>query len=153
MIEKIVTGGQTGVDLGALLAAKECGIQTGGWMPFGWETEAGPQPAYAQRFGLQEHPCMGMTGHSDANVRDSDGTLVIAADFNSPGTKSVIEAAKKFRKPLMQFSLDSGYHPIDVNDWIALFNIKVLNIAGNRESVSPGIQSWTTSFVAAVLRQ
>jgi hypothetical protein len=33
MIEKVVTGGQTGADRGGWRAAQACGIATGGWMP------------------------------------------------------------------------------------------------------------------------
>ena len=36
---KIISGGQTGADMGGLLAAKDLGIRTGGWMPKGWLTE------------------------------------------------------------------------------------------------------------------
>jgi hypothetical protein len=42
MIEKVMSGGQTGADHGGLRAARRCGIATGGWAPRGWLTEAGP---------------------------------------------------------------------------------------------------------------
>jgi hypothetical protein len=55
MIQRVISGGQTGVDQAALRAAKACGIPTGGWCPLGFLTEAGPMPALAD-FGLAEMP-------------------------------------------------------------------------------------------------
>jgi hypothetical protein len=36
MLEKIVTGGQSGADQAAWRVAQACGIPTGGWMPRGF---------------------------------------------------------------------------------------------------------------------
>ena len=41
LLLKILSGGQTGVDLGALKAAKKAGITTGGCLPKGCKTEDG----------------------------------------------------------------------------------------------------------------
>ena len=48
---KVVSGGQTGVDQGALEAAIELGLDHGGWCPRGRLSEAGPIPT---RFQLSE---------------------------------------------------------------------------------------------------
>jgi hypothetical protein len=53
MIERVISGGQTGADQGGLRAAQACGIPTGGWAPRGWLTEAGPAPWLAD-WGLVE---------------------------------------------------------------------------------------------------
>ena len=42
---RIVSGGQTGVDRGALQAAMALGLDWGGWAPKGWRAENGPIPA------------------------------------------------------------------------------------------------------------
>ena len=42
MIERVISGGQTGSDQGRLRAARACSIATGGGAPRGWLTEAGP---------------------------------------------------------------------------------------------------------------
>jgi hypothetical protein len=39
MLERVISGGQTGVDQAALRAAQACGLETGGYAPLGWETE------------------------------------------------------------------------------------------------------------------
>lgn len=38
-LASVISGGQTGADFGALLAARDCGIETGGWAPKGWLRE------------------------------------------------------------------------------------------------------------------
>jgi hypothetical protein len=40
MLEKVVSGGQTGADQGGLRAARLAGIPTGGWAPKGWLVES-----------------------------------------------------------------------------------------------------------------
>lgn len=49
---KIISGGQTGVDICALRAAKRANIETGGWAPFGYITIKGPQKELLQSFCL-----------------------------------------------------------------------------------------------------
>ena len=65
--EKIISGGQTGADMGALLAARELGIPTGGVAPKGWLTENGPQEELLRNFGLIE---------CEEDVRDLSITLL-----------------------------------------------------------------------------
>ena len=54
----IVSGGQTGVDRGALEAAVALGLEFGGWAPHGWIAEDGTIPAQ-YREKMQEYPSMG----------------------------------------------------------------------------------------------
>ena len=54
MIEKVISGGQTGADEAGLFAAKEFGIKTGGWMPRKFLNERGENPEYAELYGIQE---------------------------------------------------------------------------------------------------
>ncbi len=51
---KIVSGGQTGVDQGALEAALDLGLVWGGWVPKGWRAENGTVPEHF-RARMQEH--------------------------------------------------------------------------------------------------
>ena len=47
MIDRVISGGQTGADQAGWRAAKASGIPTGGWMPKGFLTEDGPRPEFA----------------------------------------------------------------------------------------------------------
>jgi hypothetical protein len=70
-IERIVSGGQTGVDRAALDLALELGIKAGGWAPKGRMAEDGPLP---ERYRVTETPSGDPAQRTEWNVRDSDAT-------------------------------------------------------------------------------
>ena len=72
MIQKIISGGQTGADQAALDAAIKLGISHGGWIPKGRITEHGPLP---DRYKLQEMPTDSYPARTEQNIIDSDGTV------------------------------------------------------------------------------
>ena len=72
-LTRLISGGQTGADQqGALLAARELGIPTGGTAPKGWLTETGPQELLLKSFGLIECADPGYAARTEANVLGSD---------------------------------------------------------------------------------
>ena len=78
---KIVSGGQTGVDQGALEAAVQQGLEFGGWAPHGWlaEKPQGAIPA-AYRAAMREYPDQGSNAQNyrertKANVRGVVGGI------------------------------------------------------------------------------
>jgi hypothetical protein len=76
---KIISGGQTGVDQGALYGARECGIKTGGTAPRHWITENGSEKELLESFGLieGEYDTKVYPKRTMKNVDDSDGTICI----------------------------------------------------------------------------
>ena len=76
MLERVITGGQTGADQAAWRAARAAGLATGGWMPGGFRTEDGFHPEFGALYGASEHPSDSWDDRTVANVDDSDGTLV-----------------------------------------------------------------------------
>ena len=76
MVERVISGGQTGADQAGLAAAKKLGISTGGYMPKGWRTERGPRPDFAAEYGLQEAATAAYPDRTEQNVIFSDGTVV-----------------------------------------------------------------------------
>lgn len=80
---KLLSGGQTGVDRAALDAALALGIPCGGWCPQGRRAEDGQIPA---RYPLTETGSPGYRERTYLNVRDSDGTLILARGALSGGT-------------------------------------------------------------------
>jgi hypothetical protein len=82
-LKEIWSGGQYGVDISALAAAKQCGLKTCGWAPKGFKTCYGPRPQLA-KLGLIEHESTRYECRTYNNVRDTDGTLLICKDWNSP---------------------------------------------------------------------
>lgn len=148
MLTRIVSGGQTGVDRGALDAAIAAGLEHGGWCPRGRRAENGEIP---QRYRLIETPSPRYEVRTEWNVRDSDGTLVLASGLLSGGTKLTVECARKYGRPCMIVDLDKAPDVQAVVEWIGENGIEVLNVAGPRESESPGITFDARRFVAEII--
>lgn len=145
-ITKIISGGQNGVDQAALRAAKSLGIPTGGWMPKGWMTLDEPRPEFAELYDMKE--CYaGYKARTEANVIDSDATLIFAADFKSPGEICTFKAIRKFQKPYFRVH-PSEDKMAEVLAWLAWVEGSVLNVAGNSENTSPGIGEQAYLFLA-----
>jgi hypothetical protein len=149
MLERDISGGQTGVDVAALRAAKAAGIPTGGTALNGWATEDGPAPWLAD-FGLVECSEPGYPPRTVANVRDSDATLWLG-DPSSRGGRLTLSTARALGKPLLIVEHGTAT-PHDVRAWIAARGVRRLNVADNRESTEPGIRERAGRFLAAVFR-
>ncbi len=133
MIEKVISGGQVGADLGGLAAAHSLSIQTGGWVPKGFKTKYGARPELS-KLGLIEHTSDQYAPRTFANVKDSDGTIRLAYDFNSRGELLTLKAIDSYKKPHFDIDLNDKEFVFFVTDWIKDNNIKILNIAGNAGS-------------------
>jgi hypothetical protein len=137
MIKKIISGGQTGADRAALDIAINLQIPHGGWLPKGRKAEDGPVPAHYQ---LKEMSNESYPARTEANVADSDGTLIITHGELKGGSKLTREYALKHRKPHLHIDLDvlRGDDILyTIVNWIVENNIAVLNVAGSRASEDP----------------
>ena len=81
---KIVSGGQTGVDQGALTAALDLGLVWGGWVPKGWRAENGTVPEQF-RARMQEHASANYIVRTRQNVADSHATLILTDAYPLSG--------------------------------------------------------------------
>ncbi|HXK08223.1 MAG TPA: putative molybdenum carrier protein [Vicinamibacteria bacterium] len=145
----VVSGGQTGVDRGALDAARSAGLPCGGWCPRGRKAEDGPIDA---GYALGETPSADYAQRTVWNVRDSDGTLVLTRGRPRGGTALTVEAAGKLGRPLLVLDLAKDPAPEDVLLWIEAEGITVLNVAGPRESQRPGIGDEARAFLELLFR-
>ena len=141
MIKKIISGGQTGADRGALEAGKKLGIETGGTAPKGYRTEKGSDYSL-KNFGLIEHESFEYPPRTIKNIQDSDGTVWFG-NTNSPGAKLTLSMVNKYDKK----SITNPDTPEILRNFIEFYNIKTLNVAGNRESKNPGIQKLVEEFL------
>jgi len=148
MFKKIVSGGQTGVDRAALDVALELGLPCGGWCPQGRKTEDG---ALNLRYPLIEAPSKDYEQRTKWNVRDSDGTLVLTSGPPTEGTAFTIEAAEKLRKPCLVLDLNNWPSESTVKVWAKDHAVRVLNVAGPRESKCPGIYVQAAELLRKVL--
>jgi hypothetical protein len=152
VFEKIVSGGQTGVDRAALDVALELGLPCGGWCPKGRAAEDGP---LAVRYPLTETPSEIHAQRTEWNVRDSDGTLVLTRGEPTEGTALTIAIAKRLRKPCLVLDLlDLHEQPAEsaVWTWADQHNVRILNVAGPRESKCLGIYAQAAAFLRKVFR-
>src|SRR5262245_29956719 len=142
--ERIVSGGQSGVDRSALDVALELGLPCGGWCPRGRRAEDGP---IDRHYPLQETPWDGYPQRTEWNVRDSDGTLVLTRGEADRGTALTIELADRYKKPCLVLDLAEKPDPAEVRAWVEAHGIHELNVAGPRESSRPGIQAEAADFL------
>src|SRR5262245_59379474 len=82
IVERIVSGGQTGADRAALDFAIEHGLNHGGWCPKGRRAEDGPIPV---RYLLKETQTNRYVQRNEWNVRDSDGTVIFTLKVSLSG--------------------------------------------------------------------
>jgi hypothetical protein len=148
MFDKIVSGGQTGVDRAALDVALEGGLSCGGWCPRGRRAEDGPIDL---RYPLKETPWDGYPQRTEWNVRDSDGTLILTRGAPDRGTALTIELARRLGRPYLVVDLGQPSDAIAVRTWARTHGIRVLNVAGPRESSCPGIHDEAAAFLRQLL--
>ena len=141
---RIISGGQTGVDRAGLVAAMSFSIRVGGWLPKGRMAEDGVVPEGF--YGMQE--CEGgYRERTRANVRSGHATLILSDKFPlSGGTAYTAEVAAELGKPCKVVDLDADDAVGQIRDWMLSLEDSlegseriVLNVAGPRESISPGI--------------
>jgi len=140
IFEKIISGGQTGADQGALDAALAVNHPCGGWCPEGRKSEAGRIP---DKYPVTEHASSSYPDRTEANVADSDGTLIFTYGTPSAGTLLTVELAIRHEKPFCVFDLDEdplNMEPEFIWLWGQDSDVYVLNVAGPRESDKPGTQ-------------
>jgi len=148
MLVRIVSGGQTGVDRAALDVALELELSCGGWCPRGRRAEDG---TIAECYPLRETPWWGYPQRTEWNVRDSDGTLILTRGRADRGTALTVRLAQRMGKPCLVVDLQGEADAEDVRQWALAHKIRILNVAGPRESSAPGIHTQARCFLHALL--
>ncbi|KAF0221122.1 MAG: hypothetical protein FD174_620 [Geobacteraceae bacterium] len=136
MLKKVISGGQTGVDRAGLDAAMDAGIPVGGCCPKGRKSEDGTIPDI---YPLQELSTTQYHIRTEKNVVESDGTLILNKGPLTQGTKATYEYTQQHHKAYLIVQLDAEQmiDPAQVVRWIEGQQIRVLNVAGPRESKFP----------------
>ncbi|MEA2012534.1 MAG: putative molybdenum carrier protein [Verrucomicrobiota bacterium] len=102
-ISKIISGGETGADRGALDAAMDSGVEHGGWCPKGRLAEDEQIP---EKYKLEEMDSEAFILRSEKNVKESDATIVFS--FGALGAASLTTKilAKNEKKPYLVVDLN-----------------------------------------------
>lgn len=147
LVRKIISGGQTGVDRGALIAAIELGIEHGGYCPRGRLAEDGPIDA---RFQLVETESGAYHVRTEKNVLDACGTLILHRGPIVGGTALTETFALRHQRPCLKIDFSDPQPPVRVEvirAWLRKLRIQILNVAGPRESSQPGIGEETRQLL------
>lgn len=147
-LHRIISGGQTGVDRAALDVAMAHGLACGGWVPRGRRAEDGRVPA---SYPLRETPGFAYVERTRLNVRDADATLILTRGNPVGGTALTVDVATRLRRPHVVVDLESGLDAMASRAWLTALRVRVLNVAGPRESGAPGIYAQARDFLDALL--
>ena len=154
LIQKVISGGQTGADTGGLKAGAKAGIPTGGCAPRGFLTENGPNLQLGSVYGLYQSASDRYPDRTRENVSKSDATIIFSKG-NSPGTTLTKKICEKMDKPYLSVSPSGTGNEKVISEFITNLSIKkgrtlVFNIAGNRESKTPGIEKKVEEILSKV---
>ena len=150
MLVKIISGGQTGADQGALDAAIKLGIPYGGWIPKGRKTENGPLP---DKYQLTEMPTANYAKRTKKNIVESDGTLILSHGDLSGGSALTKENAEGLKRPCLVIdfnTINTFKAAMKVVNWIRENGIRTLNVAGPRASIDPRIYKATMDLISSI---
>ena len=140
MIERIVSGGQTGADRAALDWAISRGIPHSGWCPKGRKAEDCQLDA---RYNLKETPSASYLQRTEWNARDSDGTVIFSlASVLTGGSLKTQEFAAKHKKPCAHIHAGMPQPESALRRFVEAHGIKSLNVAGPRGSKEPGVYAF-----------
>ena len=153
-LKRIISGGQTGADQGALSACVQADFPYGGWVPKGRRTEKGPVPA---RYRMRQHGSRHYPPRTERNVRDADCTIVFTYGKPDGGSLLTIEFARQHRKPCLKVDLRraSAGNVKRIVRWLRRRcpDNGVLNVAGSRRSKAPGIHMAVKRVMRDVLEK
>jgi Circularly permutated YpsA SLOG family len=150
---KIVSGGQTGVDRGALDAALAAKFPCGGWCPSDRRAEDGPIPV---RYPLTPLPGGGYRERTRQNVIDSDGTAIVFYESLTGGTLLTRNLCVGAKKPFIVIDAMQNAESTAAAAIVRFADenqIGVLNVAGPRLSGWPQGQAFAERVVSEVVNQ
>ena len=150
---RLVSGGQTGVDRGALDAALELGVPCGGWCPADRLAEDGVVPA---RYPVTELHGAGYDERTRKNVEDSDGTLIVTFGRARGGTARTLEVCRELGRPVLIVDAASITLEEAVRRAVRFVReegVGQLNVAGPRTSGEPRGYEYAYALVRELCRQ
>jgi len=152
-VERIISGGQTGVDRAALDFGTERGFKVGGFVPKGRRAEDGTIPA--RYTNLIETETDDPSERTRLNIENSDATLIISRGPPAGGSALTSEFAHSSENPTIQ--IDLAHREIaeaarEVRAWLDSRRCRKLNVAGPRASEDSEIYDLTLQLLREVFK-
>jgi hypothetical protein len=153
-LRRIVSGGQTGVDRGALDAALGADFSCGGWVPGDRMAEDG---VISDRYPLTPLPHGNYRQRTRLNVVESDGTAILYDGHLNGGTRLTHDLCGLVERPCVLISAREMPDPIVAAKTVLKFiddnRIETLNVAGPRASRWSGGYCFARAVVGRVMRE
>lgn len=151
IVEKIISGGQTGSDRAALDFAIAHGIPHAGWCPAGRKAEDG---VIHSRYALDETPSANYAQRTAWNVRDSKGTAIFTIRRTlTGGAKTTAEYAAQYGRPWIHLSKAATVDPaLALRDFLVRNRVTVLNVGGSRASKEPRVAAFVHDVLSLVFK-
>ena len=105
-------------------------------MPWGFLTEDGPRPEFADLYGARELPTADYPARTRRNALEGSATIWLGR-LDSPGCRATKRACLDWGR-VMYKVVEGRTRPSDVVGWLGMNGFRSLNVAGNRESSNPG---------------
>jgi CheY-like chemotaxis protein len=140
-MRKIISSGQTGVEMAALDVAAHLGISLGGTAPRGLRNDNGPIPV---TYGLEEAPVLGFKHAMEQNVIHADGTLLVTKGDKCAASRFAVETSLKLQRQLLHIDLSqhSGFEAASlISSWLKMQSIQVIFVTGSTEAQDKTIYS------------
>jgi len=153
LLEKIISGGQTGVDRAALDAAIANHFTCGGFCPQGRVAEDG---IIAAKYPLEELSSKSYAKRTLENVLSADATLIIYCNTLKGGSALTSSLCQQHEKLVLLFDAMEGDTTKLANkafQFIQQNSVSVLNIAGPRKSQWPGGYQFTYQCMEELIRR
>jgi Circularly permutated YpsA SLOG family len=107
--------------------------------------------AFAELFGAPQRDSDDDVVRTEANFRAAEGAIWFGSTHTT-GYRCTREWAAKLNKPMLCEAHDKGppLRSSKVERWLSLHHVRVLNVAGNRETKAPGISLRVERFLGRV---
>ena len=141
MINKIISGGQPGVEIAALDAAIRLNIPHAGWCYQGRKIDGG---ILDKQYNVKEIDNPSYFQRLENNIVDSEGTIVLTYGQLVMGSKAVRDIAEKNNKPYLNVNLSK--HPLNhatasIRKWMAKNEVTTVYFTGTKTGagLSPNV--------------
>ncbi len=151
-VNRVLTGGQDGVERTALRIARRLGMRTGGWAP---RWRADEIPDIMRRYGLRIMPNANFVRCTEQNVREADGVLVFSLGPPSGSGAVCMRLARWHQMLRLNINLRETAVPdagCRLRDWLGRERIRTLAVTGPKSEGGTAVSDMAGAVLEAALR-